>query len=264
MRKYGYLVVEGPHDVEFAYRLLKPFSLERVQHQDKLDEFFLPLIPREYPPKGDLQKRMPTPLFLQSETHAVAIHSAEGDSQLINLIVDNVNPNVDILDLTKIVGIGILLDSDKEPSQRYLKIKTDLAEKLSQLALSDEKGVVKKGQPNLGAFVLPNNQDKGTLENLLLESAELVYPDLLKCAKAYLDCAKTNANLTSSDLKKLKNAGENKAIIGAMSNIFRPSKSAATFIQDKDLLDEKYLPLLPKIQAVQTFLKTLFELQSIQ
>ena len=33
MRKYGYLIVEGPHDVEFVYRLLSPFGLERVQYE---------------------------------------------------------------------------------------------------------------------------------------------------------------------------------------------------------------------------------------
>jgi len=68
MRKYGYLVVEGPHDVELTYRLLSSFGMSRVHLEKDLDRFLSPLIPREYPPGGDLQKRMPIPLFLQSET----------------------------------------------------------------------------------------------------------------------------------------------------------------------------------------------------
>lgn len=260
MRKYGYLVVEGPHDVEFAYRLLKPLKLERVQHQDKLDEFFLPLIPREYPPKGDLQKRMPTPLFLQSETHAVAIHNAGGDSQLVNVIMDNMDGEV--LEFKKMVGIGIFLDSDSQtsPQNRYDEIKTSLAEKSSQLfILPDDAGTIKKGQPNLGAFVLPDNQTSGTLEDLLLESAEQKYPYLLKIAKNYVSDAKHNAGLKSSELKELKNAGENKAIIGAMATIMRPGKSVQVSIQDNDWLKGKALEI-ENIKAVQTFLKTLFEL----
>jgi hypothetical protein len=34
MPKYGYLVVEGPHDIELVYRLLSPFGFERVQFEE--------------------------------------------------------------------------------------------------------------------------------------------------------------------------------------------------------------------------------------
>ncbi len=260
MRKYGYLVVEGPHDVEFAYRLLSPSGLKRVQHQKELEPFLSPLIPREYPPKGDLQKRMSTPLFLQNDTHAIAIHSAVGDSQLVNVIMDNMDGEV--LEFKKMVGIGIFLDSDSQtsPQNRYDEIKTSLAEKSSQLfILPDDAGTIKKGQPNLGAFVLPDNQTSGTLEDLLLESAEQKYPYLLKIAKNYVSDAKHNAGLKSSELKELKNAGENKAIIGAMATIMRPGKSVQVSIQDNDWLKGKALEI-ENIKAVQTFLKTLFEL----
>jgi hypothetical protein len=265
MRKYGYLVVEGPHDVEFAYRLLSPSGLKRVQHQKDLEPFLSPLIPREYPPKGDLQKRMSTPLFLQNETHAIAIHSAVGDSQLVNVIMDNMDGEV--FEFKKMVGIGIFLDSDSQtsPQNRYDEIKTSLAEKSSQLfILPDDAGTIKKGQPNLGAFVLPDNQTAGTLEDLLLESAELVYPDLLKCAKTYLNCAKTNANLSTKDLSELKNAGENKAIIGVMANIFKPGKSVQVSIQDNGWIRGKALAEVKRIQAVQKFLKDLFEINTLQ
>lgn len=76
MPKYGYLVVEGPHDAEFVYRLLSPFGMKRVQLVANLDPFFVELTRIEYPPDGDLEKRMPVPLFLQSATHAVAVHRA--------------------------------------------------------------------------------------------------------------------------------------------------------------------------------------------
>jgi hypothetical protein len=85
MPKYGFLVVEGPHDVEFVYRLLSPRGMRRVQMEADLDPFLRPLIPKDYLPGGDLQKRMPTPLFLQSGSHAVAIHSAEGDTRVLRL-----------------------------------------------------------------------------------------------------------------------------------------------------------------------------------
>ncbi len=258
MRKYGYLVVEGPHDVEFAYRLLSPFGMERVKSEDDLDPFFAPLIPRQYPPKGDLQKRMSTPLFLQNETHAIAIHSAIGDSQLVNVTIENQA----ILNNLQVVGIGILLDSDKEISaqQRYADIKQKL-EKSSPFKLHNAPGKVKatQGMPNFGAFVLPDNSSDGTLENLLLHSAEKIYPNLLTMAKAYVNAAK-NSGLSTAELKEInKPAGENKAIVGAMANILRPGKAIQVSIQDNGWLREEALDL-PLIKSVQKFLQSLFGL----
>ena len=257
MRKYGYLVVEGPHDVEFAYRLLCPFGMNRVKHENELDTFFTSLIPRQYPPKGDLQQRLSTPLCLQNASHAIAIPSAIGDSQLVNVAVDN----TEILDLSVVVGVGILLDSDKQVSadKRYANIKQELAEKLSPFNLHNELGKVKQGNPNFGAFVLPDNLAVGTLEDLLLDCANLAYPDLLTIAMDYVDAAK-HLDSSKYDLKELnKPAGENKAVIGAMANILRPSKAVQVSIQDNNWLKGNALSL-PRIKSVQDFLKTLFEL----
>ena len=37
MPKYGYVVVEGPHDVELVYRLLSSHGLARIQQLAALD-----------------------------------------------------------------------------------------------------------------------------------------------------------------------------------------------------------------------------------
>lgn len=261
MRKYGYLVVEGPHDVEFAYRLLSPSGLKRIQYKQKLDNFFHDLIPNNYPLNdGDIHKRMPIPTFIQNETHAIAIHSATGDSQLVNVMEENAT----MLDLNAMVGVGILLDSDQQVTavQRYAKIKQELEKKSTQFKLHNEPGKVIQGSPNLGAFVLPDNSAVGTLEDLLLESANLVYPDLLAIAKDYVMGAK-NAKLSTFDLKEInKPAGENKAVIGAMANILRPGKAVQVSIQDNEWLKGQALSL-PLIKSVQEFLRTLFDLPEI-
>jgi len=64
--KYGYLVVEGPHDIEFVGRLLKEVhKLKRIVKIDKLNSYWTdsPIIPKIFPPNGDLMKRMPVPAF---------------------------------------------------------------------------------------------------------------------------------------------------------------------------------------------------------
>lgn len=229
--------------------------MARVQKESELDNFFVSLIPRNYPPAGDLQKRMPIPLFLQSATHTIALHSAIGDSQLVNVMVENAA----VLDRSKFVGIGILLDTDKNvPAlQRYTQIKNELSSK--NFILNDAPGSVSSGSPKLGAFVLPDNKSAGTLEDLLLDSASLMYPELLVLAKDYVNATK-NTGLSSKDLRELhKPAGENKAIIGAMANILRPGKAVQVSIQDNDWLKGAALAL-PRILAVKQFLQTLFDL----
>jgi hypothetical protein len=268
MRKYGYLVVEGPHDVEFCYRLLKPFALERVQfktpskkHSEKqsLDEFFHNLIPTKYPLNdGDIQKRMPIPLFFQNKTHTIAIHSAIGDSRLIETIQENISM---LNNWQELIGVGVILDSDKQilPIDRYNKIKEKQVKILPEFNFC-EPSKINKGKPNLGIFILPDNQNQGTLEDLLLESAKQVYPDLLDLAKKYVSDSKS-CKLKKDELKELsKPAGENKAIIGAMANIMRPGKSVQVSIQDNRWVDINAINSIPQIKAVQNFLKELFEL----
>ncbi len=126
-RKYGYIVVEGPHDVEMVYRLLRPFSLSRVQFKANLDIFFHPLTEYAFPLGGDLMKRIPVPLFLQNDSHLVAVHATTGDSRLI----ETVEENALAIDHAGLTGVGVMLDadSDKPPSDRYAAIRDGFAQR---------------------------------------------------------------------------------------------------------------------------------------
>jgi hypothetical protein len=258
MPKYGYLVVEGPHDIELVYRLLSPFGFERVQFEARLDPFLNPLIPRSYPPDGDLLKRMPVPLFLQSATHAVAVHSAIGDSRLIQTVEENAV----LLDRATITGIGVLLDSDSAlaPNDRYRVIREGLRGK--GYTLPDSAGDVNVGPPRLGCFVLPDNLTSGTLENVLLTCAQHVYPALLASATTHIDAAFTDTNLSTDDLRELRRpAGRNKAIIGSIASVLRPGRAVQVSLQDNRWLREETLTL-QGVQAIQRFLMSLLDLPS--
>ncbi|WP_295430075.1 DUF3226 domain-containing protein [uncultured Thiodictyon sp.] len=258
MRHYGYLVVEGPHDIEFSYRLLSPYGLTRVQLLKDLDPVFERIVPSTFPHAGDLQKRVPVPLFLQSATHAIAVHSAVGDSQLIRTLEQNVGQ----LDDDAISSIGILLDADQQtPTTRYANLRGDMAAK--GLALDATPGQITTGKPRLGAFVLPDNRNQGTLEDLLLESAQAIYPGLLASAQEHVNRALLDTGLTGEDVADVKKpAGRNKAIIGAMASILRPGKAVQTSLQDNRWLRAQALAI-PRIAAVQAFLAALFELPRV-
>jgi hypothetical protein len=257
MPKYGVLVVEGPHDAELVYRLLSPFGMNRVRLEANLDPFLEPLIPRRYPPDGDLQKRPPMPLFLQSQGHALAIRIAGGDAEL----VPSVERAAGSIDFNGLIGVGIILDadSDKSPSDRYTAIRDDLRAK--NFPFPDNAGILSATTPRFGAFVLPDNQAQGTLEDILLECGALVYAGLLSTATTHVDAASQDQSLLNDDLEELKkSAGRNKAIIGSMASILRPGKAVQVSIQDNRWLRDAAALAIPRVQAIQDFLVNLLEI----
>lgn len=261
--KYGYLVVEGPHDVEVIGRLIKPSGLKRVQFEDKLDGYFRPLIPRQFPSAGDLLKRVEVPTFFASPSHVLAVRSAGGDSKLVaalrgtRLLSDNAQG----------VSIGIILDADSsEPATRVAELKKSLLadDEVRHLADLPPPGEVNKKAPRRGVFVLPDNCSQGTVEDLLLEAAEINYPVLLKTAQTFLDAVQSHevrSTLDSGDLKDLdKPAGVKKANLSAMCSVLRPGKAIQNSIQDNRWLADAALTQ-PRIAALRQFLLELLELQ---
>jgi hypothetical protein len=119
---------------------------------------------------------------------------------------------------------------------------------------------VTNGPPRLGAFVLPDNQSAGTLEDLLLECAQSSYPGLLSSARNHVTAALADETLTKDDAEDfLKPSGQNKAVVASIGGILRPGKAIQTSIQDNRWLDGAALQL-PRIKAVQDFLAAIFEL----
>lgn len=249
MVRYCYIVGEGPQDIEFLICFLKYYGLKRVNLLSKLDSFWELLVPKTFPINDDLSKRVPVPVFLQNAELSVALHSANGITELSNRIEESLA----IVPSSEIFGIGIFLDADdaETPQQRFDK----LIPQLSPLGLSlpSTLGQVMKGSPRCGIFIAPNNSDSGTLEELLLECAKLNYPNLLSMSTNYVSGIDTN-QLTNNDLKQLnKPAGKNKAVISSISSILRPGKALQVSIQDNRWIDEKTMEL-DSIKLVKKFL----------
>ncbi len=259
MKKYGYIVAEGPHDVEFVSKILSPFRFKTIQYIDDLDPFFRELIPRVFPipPQGDILKRIPIPLFIENETHSIAIHSANGDSRLI----DTIEENNKLLDKDKITGVGILLDSDQvlDPQIRYSNIKKRL--EIKQFHPADSAGLITDGPPKLGVYMLPDHQSQGTLEDLLLECAAIVYPNLLTSAQTHIKNAEDDGALKEPDLEDFrKPSGRKKAVVGSIASVLRPGKAVQVSLQRDRWLRDETLDI-PRVKAFQNFLVNLFEIQ---
>lgn len=256
-RSLGYLVVEGPHDVELCCALLSPKRMTRVRMKSDLAPRLHCLVPPTFPHKGDLQKRVPVPLFLQNDDWAIAIHSAEGETALANTLEETLS----MIQVSDWKGIGILLDADQAstPSQRFNALISEISNKSLTLTTPSTPGAVGAGSPKFGVYVLPDNENAGTLEDVLLESAAIQYPDLLPLARQYVADAEAKGQLDKAHLKHLrKPAGRNKATVASMGcAVFRPGKAIQTSIQDNLWLKGEALQI-PRIKAVQDFLYTLF------
>jgi hypothetical protein len=209
-----------------------------------------------FPPGGDLQKGVPVPLFLQNTTHAIAVHSAVGDTRLIQTVEENSK----LLDSTSLTSIGVILDADsvRSPAERYVEIRDGL--RGMGYALPEDAGTVAAGPPRLGVFVLPDNLTNGTLEDVLLECAQHAYSTLLTTATTHVDAAFGDGSLSADDTRELrKPAGRNKAIVSSIASILRPGRAVQVSIQDNRWLRDTALGL-PRVKAVQDFLVNLLEL----
>lgn len=256
----SYLVVEGPHDVEFVGRLLKPLGFGRTKKLSELDLFWVPLVPRNFPADGeDLLKRMPIPVFFANATHSVAVQSAVGDSRLVRTVEESVKilPN----ETADLDGIGVLLDADgaTPAAARYANIRSGLAS--LGLTLPDVAGGVSVSSPRCGVFVLPDNTSEGALEDLLLEAATMAYPTLLAGARSYVDgVAVGGPGFEKGELGDFdKPAGRRKATVACIANVLRPGKAVQVSIQDNRWLKGETLKL-PRILAVSEFLAKLMGL----
>ncbi|WP_309892764.1 DUF3226 domain-containing protein [Archangium sp.] len=255
--RYIYLVTEGPHDVELIGRLLKPHGFRRVQQFEKLEPFWRPLVPRDFPHQGDLLRRVPVPVFFMAGDCSVAVHVADGVSKLAS----RVEATLAILPLEPALdAVGILLDSDDEKDlvSRHSGLRSRLQ---GSLTLPDRPGRVSSSVPRTGVYILPDNVSPGTLEDLLLECASQTYPSLLQAADVLVRTAEDNApELLPEDLEELrKPAGRKKATLASIAAILKPGKTIQTSIQDNRWLDGPTLELA-RIAALRRFLHELMAL----
>lgn len=257
--KLGYLIAEGYHEIEVIGNLLKLEKFSRITNIKDLHPYWHRIIPKGYPVAGDLVKRVSCPAFFQNDTFSAAIHSASGLNQVCS-ILEGTLTNLDTLkdDMT---GIGIFIDADfdhRGAQYRFDQIKTKIN---SILTLPDKPGEIQKSQPNTGVYIFPDNQNVGTLENILTECAKVVYPNILAGATGYVN----NLNIDNLDMNDQRDfnlpAGKMKAIVGCIGNVLRPGKAIQVSLQDNKWVSDQ-TSSITGIKNLYDFLIQLFELSN--
>ncbi len=245
-RRFTYIVVEGPHDVEFIGKVLRkgPHEFHLEEKKSGVDPFWHPLIPTNYPvgkPPKDYLRRVPMPTFYQNVTHSVAIQSANGISNIVKRLEES-------LSMTSFVmpdSIGIVLDSDsiEIPVKRAAALATEVAKLAPSLKVpwpTTPGNVVESatGRPRLGQFVLPDNNTQGTLEDILLQCGEFSYPTLMPLASQHVATARSvlvpgTSHWTNLDHEELNApAGQKKATVAAATALLRPGRTTQVSLSD--------------------------------
>jgi len=255
VKRLAYLVVEGQPDVALIARLMKSWGIAPVRHKSKLESFWHPVIPRIFPVDDDLLKRVPVPGFFESSTHSIAIHAAGG----LRRLVETLDETRAVLDHARIASYGFLLDADdtsQTPQRRFDKLIGELKARQIDLPWPDNPGDVAGDSPSFGVFILPDNQNAGTLENILLQGGEANYTNLATAARDYIDGI-DRSQRQAQDLEEFnKPVGALKARIGSMASVLRPGRAIQVSIEDNRWLDGDW----PSIRSIRNFLAKLLGL----
>ncbi|MBL0388076.1 hypothetical protein JJB07_15765 [Tumebacillus sp. ITR2] len=236
--RYHYMVVEGAHDAAAVGKVLELLGARQIKKLltlNKLDEdrYFEHLTKLDFPYNDDMTERMPVPLFFRYGDHQdldlIAIHAVGGESALVKTMMatlSNLDDNGE-----SFTSLSIMGDADgRTPSGALAYYKEKLEEfpnppaVMSHFANFAEPGLVLERRQRIGVYVLPDNEQTGTLETVLLECAAGSYPDIHDKAVEYVDHFAPNYGQDWTGSKR------DKAVIGCINNLLRPGTSNAVSI----------------------------------
>jgi hypothetical protein len=264
--RHAILAVEGQHDIEVIGRVLRAYGFAKVQVKAKLDAIFHELIPTKYPANqdGNILSRVPVPVFYQSDDVCVAMLYCEGDSQIIS----RMSAAMTRLRMTSLgftpFAIGIVLDSDKHvPMQRFSEIAGKIASVDASLIVPARPGEVSEGVPRVGIYIMPNNKDAGTLEDILIECADVCYGDLLRFAREFVCSARPCVeSLEKKDREHFQSpSGEKKATVSVLSSLLRPGKAIQVSICDNQWIPKQPDDFSGQLMLVAFFISRLLDMR---
>lgn len=243
--------VEGVHDANCIAKILDINNFKEIKSIDKLPDIWKRKIPRTYPfTKDRLDRYIPIPTYFINKNIIVVIICANGESRLIkeiDLYVSNMNKS----ELSQIKSICAIFDADQKCAKQSFeeKFKTNMNDMIIKKSDFIKGNINIKGESiSLYNYFFPNNYQKGTLEDLLLEGAEIVYKDLLDEVNYYInsieDKYKYNWSISS----------ENKVRVGCISNVFQPGSANQNSIRHDDWISDKSIAYSKSINTFYKFI----------
>lgn len=162
------------------------------------------------------------------------IKNANSDTEIMSVLQQTLHL-MEVRELDQVSGIMLVCDADNlNADDKRNKLLASREEKedfmLNEETMELDVGIKKIP---LYTFVFPDNNGKGNLENLLLQTAEVEYPELLRFATEYID----KASGINRDLKKEQKA--KKAKVGCIANAMKPGKANQVSIADDNWVSQR-------------------------
>lgn len=262
--RHVYIITEGVQDSTVGGKLLRLLvpGLTPISRRREVSAFWDRMIPFAFPGRNNDNEevfgRMVVPDFFQNEDISVAIQNSGGLDKLATVLRSDFDGLPNLPD-----AIGIIIDADgKDVLTTHRTILTKIHAIRSDLAFGETPGSITPGPPKLGLFVLPNNQENGTLEDTMLECATTSYPQLLPIADTVI--ASVNSALDANidwlsrperDLFK-KPYGQNKTRISVVGAIMKPTYAVQNTYREHNWITAETL-VQPKLALLASFLRNL-------
>lgn len=241
---FAVVVAEGIHDSRAVAKFLELKGYREGKKCSQIPEQLQPVIPRKYPWRSggdELSWIVPHPSFFYKENHWILVSNANGESNLGRDLTENLIALRGQFLRQSLVAVAVIADADtKAVPEKYDGIDSRIHRCFSareDLIFDPKKPneiVVNGKRIPLYKYIFPNNNDKGTLERLIIDGGKTAYPDLLARAEDYVSYAKTRAVCADT----LKNFNEDKATVGIVSNMLRPGKANQVSIHDDEWISE--------------------------
>lgn len=241
------IIVEGAHDLATLERILRLHKINKViRHKSELPDVWKRMIPDKYPFHGDdLDRISPVPSFWANDDVSVAIKCAGADSSLIPCLKELCSA-LKISEKMQLQKIMLVCDADKKTAEEK---KTDLLssgdyDEEFRLIAGDDGMTLQLEQISEGEYInipvvmyaFPDDKSSGTLEDLLLEAAKEVYPELMQGAESYVNSVDTDIYPVIKDKVR-----RSKATVGCIANILKPGKANQVAVADGDWIGNKSL-----------------------
>lgn len=235
MIKNFLIIVEGAHDNAFLGKILKNLDFEEIKSIKEIYPVLKKLIPNNFPfIDNKLNIFNFVPFFYKKDNKQVVIVNADGEHNILDKI-EYILGEYTIEEIKQINRILIFADGDLK--NRVEKIESILDIDFSQkefeflnredLLLENPRiDILHKFEIALDYFIFPDNQSKGRLEDIILESIKLSESDLLDITTYYMN------EISPSYKRKWSssNSKEEKSKIGIIGNILIPGAGNTALI----------------------------------
>lgn len=249
-------IVEGIHDASLLQKFLtlKGFRLQRKA--SNIESYWDKLIPKTFPEHDDLLKRVTVPLFMETANCTVACLIANGEDE-IKTALKAIEYSLVIEELRSLI---LFMDADDlTASEKVRRMQSKWTDTLFQdyMDAACFPEILNTGITQKGIFVFPDNEQKGTIEDVLLAGGAHTYPSLSNEAEQYIARVAVDKpprvkqkNFEASQRQKMK--------FGVMANVFRPGKANQVSIADNDWVSNQTIEEINSHQAIHTYLEQLF------